>query len=100
MAVYVDKVFATAPYMGIRRPGWHARKACHMFADTIEELHELARTIGIRRTWFQPHPIVPHYDLSPRVRAIAIKCGAVEKSLRDFIRERRQANAPSASPAT
>lgn len=98
MAVYVDEVFSTAPYMGIRRRGWRARQACHMFADTVEELHRFAQIIGLRRTWFQPHPILPHYDLSPRLRAIAIKAGAVEKRLREFIRERREANATSSSP--
>lgn len=51
--------------------------SCHMTCDgDIEELHELARRIGLRREWFQPRS-TPHYDLTPARREKALKNGAV-----------------------
>lgn len=39
---------------------------CHMVSDaSLEELHEFAAKLGLKRAWFQPcppHP-APHYDL-------------------------------------
>ena len=52
-------------------------KMCHMLADTVAELHEMAARIGMRREWFQPYSR-PHYDLSKTRRAAAVKLGAVE----------------------
>lgn len=28
--------------------------SCHMMADTLEELHAMAASIGMKRAWFQP----------------------------------------------
>lgn len=69
MAVYVD--WAVHPFRG--------QKYCHCFADSVAELHALADRIGCKRSWFQnkPHKI-PHYDLSPSMRAKAIRAGAIE----------------------
>lgn len=59
-----------------------------MWADTEEELHEMADKIGLKREWFQPYPehSIPHYDLVPSRRLRAIKLGAVarELTLEDF----------------
>jgi hypothetical protein len=49
-----------------------------MFADTLEELHAMAGKIGMKRSWFQNHRLLPHYDLVPSRRAVAIRLGAVE----------------------
>lgn len=70
MAVYVDD------------PMWVFRGMimCHMEADTIEELHEMADKLELRREWFQDHPRHPHYDLSKSKRAQALKLGAVERN--------------------
>jgi hypothetical protein len=50
---------------------------CHMFADTLAELHAMAERIGMRRAWFQPLSF-PHYDVAQGRRAQALTFGAVE----------------------
>ena len=63
--------------------------SCHLTTDgSIEELYEFAAGIDLRIEWFQPHSSVPHYDLSPAMRARAINCGAVEVSAREQARRR------------
>lgn len=42
----------------------------------IEELHRFAAAIGLKRNWFQDHPKVPHYDLRPGKRSMALTQGA------------------------
>ena len=81
--VYVDEIvkypWARAPFKG---------GSCHMTADTLEELHELAQRIGLKREWFQAKSNVPHYDLTPSRRALAMEAGAVFKPGRQQARER------------
>lgn len=67
MSVYVDN----------ERIPLGRMKICHMMADTEEELHNMADTIGIGRHWFQNRR-VPHYDICRKRRAQAIRAGAVE----------------------
>jgi hypothetical protein len=65
---------------------------CHMFADDINELHELATRIGMKIEWFQDDSKLPHYDLTPSRRAAAILAGAKEvtrRQLVEFMRARR-----------
>jgi hypothetical protein len=62
---------------------WRWRTSCHMFADTLDELHAFATRIGLRREWFQNKPrpdgsSFPHYDLNEGRRAKAVAAGAVE----------------------
>ena len=52
MTVYVDNA----------RNGYGRMILCHMLADTLEELHEMADAIGMKRSWFQPKS-TPHYDV-------------------------------------
>lgn len=53
-------------------------KSCHLFTDgEIEELHLFAEKIGMKRAWFQNHRI-PHYDLTPQRRRVAVAAGAKE----------------------
>jgi len=36
----------------------------HLFTDgNIEELHEFAQKIGLKREWFQNKKLLKHYDL-------------------------------------
>jgi len=56
---------------------------CHMIADTVEELHEMAERIGCKREWFQPSSF-PHYDLPVFRRKLAIEAGATVLSLREM----------------
>ncbi len=87
MSVYVDEL-VTYPLDMIqpiaRRWG---RSWCHLTADTLDELHAFADRLGLRRTWFQDHS-VPHYDLLPSKRALALAMGALFKSAREQARER------------
>lgn len=94
--IYVDPLFyfeaegAQAKRVGAR----HGHLWSHMWCDPgeEEELHRIAAKIGMKREWFQGHkPEFPHYDLVPPRRAKALKCGAVEKSLMEWLRERRKA---------
>lgn len=52
---------------------------CHMWADTVEELHEAAEKLGLRRAWFQQPPKASweHYDISLSVKTKALAMGAV-----------------------
>lgn len=68
MTVYVDD---TLEFPG--KGEW-----CHMGADTLDELHTMANKLGLRREWFQPSRTLPHYDLRPSKRKLAVKFGAVE----------------------
>lgn len=86
MSVYVDKLFET--------PEWKYKRACHMVADTLEELHAMADKIGHKREWFQPAPphTIAHYDLTAGRRALAVKYGAIEidrHKLVELIRKQR-----------
>ena len=64
---------------------------CHMWADTPDELHKMADSIGLKRCWFQNKKgkNFPHYDLSPHKRQQALNEGAQEKSLRQHLKEKR-----------
>lgn len=66
MSVYVDK--AQNPYGRM--------KMCHMMADTIEELHQMADKIGVDRKHFQPTS-TPHYDICQTKRMLAVNNGAI-----------------------
>ena len=66
--------------------------SCHLTTDAgLDELHAFAERIGMRREWFQDHPIAPHYDLTVRRRAHALRLGAIEVSGREQARRRRAA---------
>ncbi len=67
MAVYVDA--AKNPYGRMLM--------CHMLADSLDELHQMADKIGVKRKWFQ-NKNVPHYDICKSKRALAVKFGALE----------------------
>ena len=75
MPVYVDK-----PVYKYRR-----MIMCHMLADTLHELHEMADKIGIQRKWFQEDASTEHYDICKSKRNIAIKNGAIEIDRRQTV---------------
>lgn len=76
MTVYVDDMRAHFGRMIM----------CHMTADTLPELHAMAEKIGIRRAWFQDKPPFEHYDISLSKRALAVKNGAKEITMRERVR--------------
>lgn len=63
------------------------RGSCHLTADTLDELHAMAKRLGLKRAWFQDTR-VPHYDLTPGVRVMAMRYGAVFVPAKDQIRAR------------
>jgi len=89
MPVYVDHIFTVMP----RNP--QARKYgdqwCHLFGDTEEEIHAIAKRIGLSPKYFQnDNPRFPHYDLTATLRKKAIQAGAKELALREWIKMMRQ----------
>lgn len=94
MSVWVDEITEYPPVMikgAAKRCG---RKWSHMTADSLEELHHMAAKIGMKRAWFQNHPMLPHYDVVPSRRALAITYGAIERPGRETMKlamERRKA---------
>jgi hypothetical protein len=82
--IMIDELHYHPKRVGRVPPGYW----CHLTTDEdIEGLHEFARKIGLKREWFQDHPIHPHYDLTARRRKMAWALGAL------FIPAREQARA-------
>lgn len=61
------------------------KKWCHMVADSLEELHEMAEKIGLKREWFQNISSHPHYDLTEGKRREAATFGAKEVSSKEIV---------------
>lgn len=80
--IYVDPLFKTP---GNTRQ-WPFKQACHMATDhgNLEELHQFAEKLGLKRQWFQIGTAVPHYDLTKNKREQAIRLGAVSITTRQM----------------
>lgn len=68
------------------------RPFSHLVGSTIQELHEFARLIAVRRCWFHnprgKHK--PHYDLRPRQAMAAVVAGATvvdQKTIVTFLKK-------------
>lgn len=83
MAVYVDD--AVWP--------WRGQLWCHLLADSLDELHSFAQSIGLKREWFQGHTKYPHYDMNENRRKIAVKKGAIEIDKRTTIEKAKKLKA-------
>lgn len=79
MAVYLD----TAENILRGHSRW-AMKTCHMIADSVDELFEMASTCGMDPHWFQPWSH-PHFDLSKSRQKIALEHGAIRLERRAFV---------------
>lgn len=66
MTVYVDN----------ERIEWRGQVWCHLVADSLDELHEFAVELGLRRHWFQGKASYPHYDVTTVLRDRALQIGA------------------------
>ncbi|WP_296282325.1 DUF4031 domain-containing protein [uncultured Acinetobacter sp.] len=75
MAVYVDR--AKVPFKG--------KEWCHMMADTLEELHDFARTVGIDPRLFHRSASYPHYDITLEMRILVIAYGAIDADRKTII---------------
>jgi len=65
---------------------------CHMSCGgDCDELHEMARRLGLRRSYAQhmdnPNHFFHHYDLVPSKREQALRFGAVYRSIWDTARQ-------------
>lgn len=58
---------------------------CHMLADTTDELLAMADKIGVSRRWLQkPGTVQEHFDVCKSKRALAVRAGAQEVTMRDM----------------
>lgn len=79
-------------YVGIREYKFRGMIMSHMAADSLEELHAMAKNIGVDRRHFQDKPGKPHYDICKQNKTKAIKLGAVEVDDRKLIELYRRIN--------
>ena len=79
MSVYVDEMIVC-----LQNKNWPYSRACHLIADSVEELHAFADRMGLKRSWFQSKS-VPHYDLTTGMRFKAIMMGAIEMDRYKFV---------------
>lgn len=77
MSVFVDRLQYYPSPSATGRRLW-----CHLWADSEDELHAFATRLGLRQSWFQPHRLLPHYDLTAGKRRRALSLGATEASVR------------------
>lgn len=79
MTVYVDNFRIPA------RVGRIYTRWSHLTADTREELHAFAESIGLRRAWFQDKGDGRwHYDVTDSKREEAIRKGAKPVDIREL----------------
>lgn len=93
MSVYVDMLEQVATWATARAK--RMGKTCHMYADTPEELEEIARVLHLMVAWRHGDSRSStghHYDISPAMRARAVNLGAIEHSHRtrkEWMRNRK-----------
>lgn len=96
--IFVDALVAwpfKAMGPGARRIFGSGKLSCHLVTDgPLEELHAFAVRIGLKREWFQDHPKLPHYDLTPGRRALALANGAQEIARPELVALMRARRAP------
>ncbi len=68
-------------------PYWSHLASDRPTPENVIELHRAAQELGLEREWLHDKPDLPHYDLNPRMRDIAIsRLGAQTVSSKDLIR--------------
>ena len=65
---------------------WCYRKFCHLVSDTsFEELERFGRHLQLKPEWLQySRSGVAHFDLTPKLRVVAVNAGAMELAPKDF----------------
>jgi len=58
----------------------------HMIADTLEELHQMAESIGVARKHFQDKKGKPHYDICKAKKQLVLSLGGIEVNDRTLIK--------------
>lgn len=64
---------------------WRGKPRYHLAADSVEELHRFAASLGIARCWFHRGARVPHYDITATQRARALAAGAIGLTSRELV---------------
>lgn len=89
MSVYADPMFPWPP-----TKKWPYPEACHLIADSKEELIEFAVKLGLRPDWIQTAETkpkdkyrIPHFDLTRNKRKLAVKAGTIEINTREMARK-------------
>lgn len=72
MTVYIDQY---PEWIVANKPKWI--DGGHLFGTDLNELHAFAKSLGLKREWFQDDQF-PHYDLTANKRKLAIQKGAIE----------------------
>lgn len=57
----------------------------HMVADSLEELHEFAKRIGVKPHFFHRSKTAPHYDITSEQHGVAVAHGAKEVDSREVL---------------
>ena len=88
MTIYVDAI-KEYPTEAIQKPARRWGKSwSHMWTDADpQELHLMANRLGLKRSYYQEHGLLKHYDVIPTKRALAIQHGAVEGHVKNYLRE-------------
>ena len=82
MTILVDELKEYPEHMVKTGAKRHGQKWCHLVSDkSFDELHQFAELIGMKRWRFQGD----HYDLTPVMRAKAVRYGAVEVRGEDLV---------------
>lgn len=79
MSVYVDPLCSC-----LCNSHWKWTMACHLLADTIDELFDFAGKLGLKKDWIQ-NTRLPHFDLNGPMRQRAIQHGAIGVDRRKFV---------------
>lgn len=67
----------------------------HLMADSLQELHEFALSIGLPAHAFHRGARHPHYDVTATQRLCALQYGAVAISVREAVRIGRRIEQPT-----
>lgn len=61
-------------------------KMCHMLADTVQELKDMAAKIGVDLKWIQSSRRgIAHFDICQAMRKKAVAAGAIEIDNRKLV---------------
>lgn len=69
---------------------WRGKYRYHLVADSLDELHQFCKDIGVKRCWYHAHRRHPHYDITGPQRDAAIAAGAVPVDGAELVRLARQ----------
>lgn len=63
-----------------RRRKWPHDQVAYLYANSVTELHRMAKQLHVGKTHYRDHPTRPRYNLSPATHVKAIAAGASTKA--------------------